>query len=74
MDSEALLVQPATREIPGQLDSPAKLAQSVHSETQVLLPKPVRLGLMAKLVKLDSEVKLAQLAQPDQQVPMVYKA
>lgn len=74
MDSEALLVQPATKEILGQLDSPAKLAQSVHAETRVPWAKVVRRGLMAKLVKQDSEAKLAQLAQPDQRVQMVFKA
>ena len=73
-DSEVLLVQTATREIPGQLDSLVKLERSVHAETRVPLAKVVRRGLMAKLAKLESEAKLATLAQLDQQVQMVYKA
>lgn len=67
-DSRVQLAQWATREIPGQLDSPAKLAQSVHAETQVHRAKVVRLGLMAKLDKLESEAKLAPLVQLDQLV------
>jgi hypothetical protein len=74
LDSGVQLVQPATREILGQLESPAKLVKLVHAETRVPWAKVVRRGLMVKLVKRDSEAQLAQLAQPDQRVQMVFKA